>query len=218
MRRPGQPAFTDAGTGRVSMPFLPTLGVVALLGVASLYCPSSSPPKSRPPLAQLDPLTTASLAAAPVTAPSLAASPTASPTAFARAATGPAVPGRMPASLAFAEAYPLDGSAPKAPAIHAGGPVRAAPRLAVASRRPCPGRRCPEAPQRAADPFAAAHADTAEPVEDGAVPQPALPFADTVAQTLAPAARVVGDAADLVRTGAAAVRGTVSLAVADCLR
>ena len=40
----------------------------------------------------------------------------------------------------------------------------------------------------------------------------------TVAQTLAPAARVVGDAADLVRTGAAAVRGTVSLAVADCLR
>ena len=193
------------------MPFLPTLAVVALLGAASLYCPSpnATPPVSRAAHAQRDPLTTQSLAEAPA-APS--------PTAFARLSGSVSIPGRVPASLAFAEAYPLDGSAPKPPATHAGAPARASSRLAVANRRACPGRRCPEAPQRGADPFAAAHADAAEPPENGLIPRPALPFADTVAETLAPAARVVGDAADLVRTGAAAVRGTVSLAVADCLR
>jgi len=35
---------------------------------------------------------------------------------------------------------------------------------------------------------------------------------------LAPAARVVGDAADLVRDGAASLHGSVALVVADCLR
>jgi hypothetical protein len=213
MRRPSQPALTDAATGRVSMPFLPTLAVVALLGVASLYCPTSNParPVAQADVAQLDPLTTESL-------PSVPAAP--SPTAFARSAAHVPVPSRMPASLAFAEAYPIDGLEPKtAPAtLHAGGSARPASRLAAANRRSCPGRRCPEAPQRGADPFAAAHAEASEPGEDGSLPRPALPFVDTVAESLAPAARVVGDAAELVRTGAAAVKGSVSLAVADCLR
>ena len=193
------------------MPFLPTLAVVALLGVASLYCPSSSPPASRDLRTQLDPLTTASLAVAPVTAAP-------SPTAFAPTASSVAVPGRVPASVAFAEAYPFDGTAPKAPAVHASAPARPSPRLAVANRRACPGHRCPETQQRGADPFAAAHAEAAEPAEDVSIPRPALPFADTVAETLAPAARVVGDATDLMRSGAAAMRSSVSLAVADCLR
>jgi hypothetical protein len=212
MRRPDQPALTETGTGRVSMPFLPTLAVVAVLGVASLYCPSSNPapPVSRAAFAELDPLTTESLAAAPAgTAPS--------PTDFARTAAIVPVPGRLPASMAFAEAYPLDGSASKAAALHAGTPARPSQRLA-ANRRTCPGRRCPEVPQRAVDPFAAAHAEAAEPGGEGSIPEPALPFVATVAETLAPAARVVGDAADLVRSGAAAVKGSVSLAVADCLR
>jgi hypothetical protein len=213
MRRPDQPALTETGTGRVSMPFLPTLAVVALLGVASLYCPSSNPapPVAQAGLAQLDPLTTESLAPAPSrTAPS--------PTDFARTAALSPAPARLPASMAFAEAYPLDGPAAKAAAstLHA-GPVRPAARLAV-NRRTCPGRRCPEAPQRAIDPFAAAHAEAAEPGDDGSLPSPALPFVKTVAESLAPAARVVGDAAELVRSGAAAVKGSVSLAVADCLR
>ena len=211
MRRPDQPALSDAATGRVSMPFLPTLAVVALLGMASLYCPSSSPPTARDTRVQLDPLTTASLAADPV-----AAAP--SPTAFAPMASSVAVPSRMPASLAFAEAYPFDGPAPKAPAVHAGPPARSLPRLAVANRRACPGHRCPETPQRGADPFAAAHAEAAVPAEDVSIPRPALPFADTVAETLAPAARIVGDATDLMRSGAAAMRSSVSVAVADCLR
>jgi hypothetical protein len=211
MRRPDQPALTETGTGRVSMPFLPTLAVVAVLGVASLYCPSSNPapPVSQAVMSQLDPLTTESIAAP--------AGPAPSPTDFARTAALVPVPGRLPASMAFAEAYPLDGSAAKAAAVHAGTPARLSPRLA-ANRRTCPGRRCPEVPQRSVDPFAAAHAEAAEPGGEGSVPEPALPFVATVAETLAPAARVVGDAADLVRSGAAAVKGSVSLAVADCLR
>lgn len=194
------------------MPFLPTLAVVAVLGVASLYCPSSNPapPVSRAALAELDPLTTQSLAAAP-------AGVVPSPTDFARTtALGP-VAKRLPASIAFAEAFPVDGSASKAAALHAGTPARPSSRLA-ANRRTCPGRRCPEVPLRAVDPFAAAHAEAAEPDGDGPISEPALPFVATVAETLAPAARVVGDAADLVRTGAAAVKGSVSLTVADCLR
>ncbi len=195
------------------MPFLPTLIVVAVLGAASLYCPSSDParPASRADLARSDPLTTASLA--PV-----ASAP--SPTAFAPIPAIPAGPGRLPAALIFAEAFPLDAAAPPATAsaLHAGVPTRPAPRLAAATRRPCPGRRCPEAVPRGPDPFAAAHAEAAEPVGSDATPHPALPFADTVAETLAPAAAVLGDAAALMRSGAAAVQGSVSLAVADCLR
>ncbi|SDA26928.1 hypothetical protein SAMN02799622_03912 [Methylobacterium sp. UNC378MF] len=212
MRRPDKPALTDTANGRVSMPFLPTLAVVGLLGLASLYCPSSNPvrPGAEANLALRDPLTTESVGPAPArTAPF--------PTDFARSAALVPAPARVPASIAFAEAYPLDGSASKAVALHTGSPTRPAGRLAV-NRRACPGRRCPEIPQRAVDPFVAAHAEAAEPGGDGPVPGSALPFVETVAETLAPAARVVGDAADLVRSGAAAMKGSVSLAVADCLR
>ncbi len=192
------------------MPFLPTLAVIALLGVASFYCPSSNPnPAALAERALYDPLTTESLA------------PVASAPAIAAAAA------RLPAPLAFAEAFPFDDPAPKVadPQPHVAAVARPASRLA-ANRRPCPGRRCPETPLRGTDPFAAAHAEAAEPDMRDAIPGQALPFADAVADavtetvtgTLAPAARVVGDAADLMRTGAAAVRGSVSLAVADCLR
>ena len=197
------------------MPFLPTLAVVAILGVASVYCPSSKPAQTAPGagLAQTDPLTTQSLAPAPISAAP-------SPTAFARTAPTAAPSGRLPASLAFAEAYPLDGSAPKTvvPAPHVGTPSRLTPRLAVANRRACPGRRCPAAAPRGADPLAAAHAEAAEPVGDDSVAQTALPFAETVAESLVPAARIVGEAAELVRGSAATVQGAVSLAVTDCLR
>jgi|GEM_PF-1458450 len=200
------------------MPFLPTLVVIALLGVASLYCPTSSPTQApRADLEQSDPLTTASLA--PV-----ASAPTA--TSFARLPVIPAA-GRPPATVAFAEAFPLDDQAPKAVGAPSriGVSARPVPHVA-ANRRPCPGRRCPETPLRGSDPFAAAHAEAADPAGRDVIPGPALPFADavadavteTVTDTLAPAARVVGDAADLMRSGAAAVRGSVSLAVADCLR
>ncbi|WP_244507709.1 hypothetical protein [Methylobacterium phyllostachyos] len=205
------------------MPFLPTLAVVALLGVASVYCPSPNPTQSpRADLEQSDPLTTESLA--PV-----ASSPTA--TSFARLPAIAVAAGRLPAPLAFAEAFPLDDSGPRAAGVppRVRGSARPLPRVA-ANRRSCPGRRCPETPLRGTDPFAAAHAEAADPVGRGAIPEQALPFADAVADvvadavtervadTLAPAARVVGDAADLMRSGAAAVRGSVSLAVADCLR
>ena len=200
------------------MPFLPTLAVIALLGVASFYCPSSNPTQApRADLTLSDPLTTESLA--PV-----AAAPTA--TSFARL-PAIAAAGRPPATLAFAEAFPFDDSRPKAVGVppRLAVSTRPASRLA-ANRRPCAGRRCPETPLRGTDPFAAAHAEAAEPSERDAIPGQALPFADavadavteTVTDTLAPAARVVGDAADLMRSGASAVRGSVSLAVADCLR
>jgi hypothetical protein len=202
MRRPDQPALTDAATGRVSMPFLPTLAVVALLGVASLYCPSAA---TRGPAA---PVSASAAADAGTSAPS--------PTDFAPTAAAEAAP-RLPASLAFAEAYPLEAEAPK-PAAATPRPPRSAPHLAAAGRRACAGRRCPEAPQRAADPLAAAHAEAAEPADEGLLPSEALPFAASVVETLAPAARAVGDAANLMRSGAAAVQGSVALAVADCLR
>jgi hypothetical protein len=220
MRRPDQPALTDAGTARVTMPFLPTLAVIAVLGVASIYCPTSNPIQApRSDRAQADPLTTESLAELP-------AAPTA--TAFAQPSAITAGPGRLPAALIFAEIFPLDVAAPKVvgSTTHVAASGRSAPRLTVANRRACPGRRCPDASQRGTDPFVAAHAEAVEPAGRTLIPGPALPFADvvaetvtdTVTETLSPAARVVGDAAAYVRDGAAAVRGTVSLAVADCLR
>jgi hypothetical protein len=145
--------------------------------------------------------------------------PAPSPTDFARTVAAPAPP-RLPASLAFAEAYPLDASAPKSAAalVRPAVAARSAPHVASAGRRACPGRRCPELPVRGTDPLAAAHAEAAEPAEGELLPPQALPFAASVAETLAPAARVVDEAADLVRGGAAAVQGSVALAVADCLR
>ena len=200
MRRPDQPALTDAAHGRVSMPFLPTLAVVAVLGVASLYCPSSKPVQ---PGARAE----AGVSAAP------------GPTDFAPMAAI-AAPGRPPAVIAFAEQYPLDaviartGSLPARPAVAA----RATSHVAAAGRRACPGRRCPEAPRSNPDPMAPARAAAADEAEDTLLPSQALPFAASVVETLVPAARAVGDAATLVRRGAKAVQGTVALAVADCLR
>ncbi|MCJ2057877.1 hypothetical protein MKL09_15085 [Methylobacterium sp. J-048] len=197
MRRPDQLALTDTASGRVSMPFLPTLVVVAMLGVASLYCPSSQP---TPPEAHA----ALSVPEAP------------SPTAFVKDAPVTA-PVRRPAALAFAEAYPLSPPAASPPArpTLAG---RAGPHIAAVGRHPCPGRRCPETPQRVTDPLAAGRAETAESDEAGLLPPAALPFAASVVETLAPAARAVGDAASLMRDGAAAVQGSVALVVADCLR
>jgi hypothetical protein len=204
MRRPSQPALTDAGTGRVSMPFLPTLAVVAILGTASLYCPTSNPvlPVSHAAAVQ------------PVSAPAPAL------TDFARAAAVAPEPGRLPASMAFAEAFPLDkpASAPGTTPARAASPARGLPHLAVANRRSCPGRRCPDMPLRGSDPLAAAHAEAAEPTEERSMPSAALPFTDTVAETLAPAARVLGDAATIVRGSATALQGSVAMAVAECLR
>ncbi|MCJ2066416.1 hypothetical protein MKK63_27520 [Methylobacterium sp. J-088] len=219
MRRPDQPALTEAGAARVTMPFLPTLAVIALLGVASFYCPSSDPnPAALAERALSDPLTTEFLA--PVAS-------AATGTSFAPVPTIAAAPGRLPATLAFAEAFPISDSASKVagPQPHVAAVVRPAPRLA-ANRRPCPGRRCPETPLRGTDPFAAAHAEAADVAGRDAIPGQALPFADAVADavtesvtdTLAPATRVIGDAAELMRNGAAVVRGSVSLAVAECLR
>jgi hypothetical protein len=200
MRRPDQPALTEAATGRVSMPFLPTLAVVAVLGLASLYCPSSNP-------------------APPVSRAFIEAPAAPGPTDFAPVAAMQA-PSRPPAAMLFAELYPLDAAPTRTGALpaRAGVTARANAHVAVAGRRPCPGRRCPETPAHVADPMAAARAEGAEPSEDALLPAQALPFAASVVETLAPAARAVGDAASLVRSGAAAVQGSVALAVADCLR
>ncbi|MCJ2144067.1 hypothetical protein [Methylobacterium sp. E-066] len=195
MRRPDQLALTDAATGRVSMPFLPTVVVVAMLGIASLYCPSSTQPT--PPEARAE----------------LIAPEAPSPTAFAKPVAIPETV-RRPASLAFAEMYPLAPTQAARPALAA----RATSHIATAGRHPCPGRRCPETPQRVTDPLAAGRAEAPEADEAGLLPPAALPFAASVAERLAPAARAVGDAASLMRDGAAAVQGSVALVVADCLR
>ncbi|WP_187193587.1 MULTISPECIES: hypothetical protein [unclassified Methylobacterium] len=195
MRRPDPLALTDAATGRVSMPFLPTLVVVGILGVASLYCPSSQ--LTPPPEARAE----------------LVAPEAPSPTAFVKAAPV-SVPVRRPATVAFAEVYPLVPTQPARPAFAA----RATSHIAIAGRHACPGRRCPEMPQRMTDPLAAARAETIDSDEAGLLPPAALPFAASVVERLTPAARVVGDAANLMRDGAAAVQGSVALVVADCLR
>jgi hypothetical protein len=199
MRRPDPLALTDAVAGRVSMPFLPTLVVVTILGIASIYCPSSQPTNPEVRAA-------ANVPAAP------------SATAFAKAAPV-SIPVRRPASLAFAEAYPLitpsaTHPAPARPALAA----RQNPHLAVAGRHPCPGRRCPETPLRVSDPLAPGRAEAAESEEAGLLPPSALPFAASVVEQLVPAARALGDAASLMRDGAAAMQGSVALAVAECLR
>jgi hypothetical protein len=186
------------------MPFLPTLAVVAILGTASLYCPTSNPVRPVPHAAAVE--------AVPAPAPA--------PTDFARTAAIAPEPARVPASMAFAEAFPLDKPAttPGATPAHAASPGRTLSHLAVANRRACPGRRCPDMPLRTPDPLAAARAEATEPAEEHVLPRAALPFTDAVAETLAPAARVLGDAADIVRGGATAMQGSVALAVAECLR
>lgn len=206
MLRPSQHPLTDAAAGRVSMPFLPTLAVVIGLSAASLFCPSSQP-------------------AAPTREAVSRIAPATGPTAFAPPATS-ALPARAPATLAFAAVYPsnavpapmvlAEASAPPVP--HPAVGPRTSLRLASAGRPNCPGRRCvepaPATPQRGLDPLAAARAAAAS-AEDALVPPLALPFA-AVAETLAPAARIVGQAAGLMQRGAASVTGSVAM-LAECL-
>ena len=154
MRRPDQPALTDAATGRVSMPFLPTLAVVALLGVASLYCPSSNPTPARVRAESVEPVDPLSRAGTHGFRPRRPRSPT---------------PGRLPAALVFAESYPLDcagartGPSPPRSAMRgagAAGPLRRresdAPARAGAARRRRARRPSSDS---LADPFAAAPRD-----------------------------------------------------------
>lgn len=195
------------------MPFLPTLAVVIALSAASLLCPTSrpAPPGPRAPVG-----------------------PAAGLTDFAPPAPSAHHIVRAPATLAFAALYPLESypfdpyslasapalvaeaSAPPAPRPSAG--PRAATRLAAAGRPSCPGRRCvepaPATPPRGPDPLAAARAE-AEAAADALTVPLALPFA-ALAETLAPAARVVGRAAGLMRSGAASVEGSVAM-LAECL-
>ena len=90
----------------------------------------------------------------------------------------------------------------------AAAPQQAA-RLATAGpvRRACIGPRCSEGAPRRTDPLAAMPQPAAAEAEisDGLLPDLALPFA--------PAVRVAGEAAALVRTGAASIGGTVSALV-----
>lgn len=206
MLRPSQHPLTDAVAGRVSMPFLPTLAVVIALSAASLFCPSSRP-------------------AAPTFEVVSQTAPAIGPTAFAPPAAS-AIHARAPATLAFAAVYPSDAlPAPTVPAEASALPVshpavgpRTSSRLASAGRTSCPGRRCvepaPVNPRRGLDPLAAARV-AAGSAEDALVPPLALPFA-AVAETLAPAAGVFGQAAGLLRRGAASVTGSVAT-LAECL-
>lgn len=211
MLRPSQSPLTDAAAGRMSMPFLPTLAVVIALSAGSLLCPSSRPAAPGP---------RAELAAA---------SPAPGLTDFAPLAP-PAHAVRMPATLAFAASYPL-GSYPLASAPALVAEASASPaqrpsagprvaRLAVAGRPPCPGRRCVEPaaaiPSRGPDPLAAARAKAEDLSGDGLFPPLALPFT-ALAETLAPAARLVGEAAGLVRRGAASVQSSAAM-LAECLQ
>ncbi|MDP4024323.1 hypothetical protein Q8W71_16980 [Methylobacterium sp. NEAU 140] len=229
-RIPGPTALADAATGRMSMPFLPTLATVIVLAAASAFCPSPEPAGAAKPASKP---VVESVAAAPAailapTAPGFAA-----PAHAAAAQAGPRLPvPSLPAPLAFAALYPVE-PAPE-PALVASAAARApvsapghrpTPRLAAA-RRPCPGRRCPETPlvpgSRAEPP---ARAGTEE---DNGLPPLALPFAGSVAEAVAPAVRAVGraadamtgravgGAADFLRGGAASVKGSVTL-LAECL-
>ena len=192
------------------MPFLPTLAVAVVLAAASLLCPGPRIVAPEAPAA-----TAARLAAIDAAMPA--------PTPALPAASAPAAQ-RPPATLAFATLYPL---VMDAPAALPPGIAPAAPRIVAAARRPC--RHCQEhldarrqepATPRAPDP-ATARADVEE---DGVLPSAALPFVGAVAGTFAPAVRTVrrvaGSAADgavdLVRGGAASVKGSVAL-LAECL-
>ncbi|WP_375463078.1 hypothetical protein [uncultured Methylobacterium sp.] len=182
-----KPAPRDAfDAGRLSLPFLPTLVTALALGAASLLCREPVP-------------------AAPV---SPAPSASVEPHAFHAALPAEAALPRPPAVLAFAQRYPLS------PALRE---PRAAPptaRLATAGpiRHACIGPRCSEGVPRRTDPLAAKPPQPAAAeaeAGDGLLPDLALPFAPA----FAPAARVAGEAAALVRTGAASIGGTVSVLV-----
>lgn len=213
--------MADAG-GRVTMPFLPTLFTVALLAAASVYCTKHDAPA---PAAAARMIPVAG-------APSLAMTEPAAPVA------GPSA--RPPAVVAFSEVFPLtaDPATTSALPVAPNRTANAAPaqrpgrRLAAATRRPCQSRRCQDsAPQE--DPFVPARpaAELSGGPDTGnsaaSVPS-ALPFAETVAEAIVPAARemgagigarverITGRAGDLVRGGQSVVKGSVS-ALADSL-
>lgn len=199
--------LTD-GTARLSLPFLPTLVTALVLGAASLLC--------REPAAE------------PPAAPAALVAP---PDVYA-ALPVEAVPPRVPAAIAFAEQYPLSPARPEPR-----GPALRPPARIAAARRPCAGPHCTDAARRP-EPFAAlarpepvpataearnaakpaawpatlpaAQVETAGALlPDIALPDIALPFA--------PVTRAVGEAAALVRRGAASVGGSVSVVI-DGLR
>ena len=207
MLRPSQSPLTDAAAGRMSMPFLPTLAVVIALSAGSLLCPTSRP-------------------AAPAPRAGIAAVSVAGPAPELSDFAPPALPVRAPATLAFAAFYPLEPAAPEAsasPAPRSASGPRAA-RLAAAGRPACPGRRCVEPgaalPPRGPEFLAAARVKVEDPAEDpagdGLFPPLALPFT-AVAETLAPTARMVGEAAGLMRRGAASVQSSAAM-LAECLQ
>lgn len=178
----------DRGAGRLSLPFLPTLATALVLGAASLLCREPAP-------------------AAPVV-PAPAAS--VEPRAFHAAAPVEAALPRPPAAIAFAQ-FPPSLVLPEARIAAAPHPAARIATAATAAtlRRACTAPRCAEGPPRRPDPFAEAvrpaPVEAEAEVRDGLLPDLALPFA--------PAARVVGEAAAYVRTGAAALGGSVVMLV-----
>ncbi|WP_375454263.1 hypothetical protein [uncultured Methylobacterium sp.] len=130
------------------------------------------------------------------------------PRAFHAAAPAEAAPPRPPAAITFAQ-YPPRLALPEA---RAAAPPPPAARIAAAQlRRACTGQPCTEGPPRRPAPAATVQPAAVEAqagTGDG-LPDLALPFA--------PAARVVGEAAAFVRTGAASLGGSVSVLI-DRLR
>ncbi|KAB1071796.1 hypothetical protein [Methylobacterium planeticum] len=189
----------------VTLPFLPTLVTALVVAGASFLC--REPAQDRPAQDRPAPAVEQVLVIDPQAYPEPAAPP-----------PGP----RAPAALAFAQAYPLLPAEPRATAS------RPAPRIAAMPPRRPPCLRCEATPRRPEPVLAARPAEAkawekaVEPAspdqaeaeaEESLLPDLALPFAPT----LAPAARAAGRAADLVRTGAAALGGSVSVLV-DRLR
>lgn len=131
------------------------------------------------------------------------------PRPFHAAAPAEAALPRPPAAIAFAQ-YPPRLALPEA---HPAAPPPPAARIAAAAplRRACTGQPCTEGPPRRPAPAAIVRpsAVEAEAGTGDGLPDLALPFA--------PAARVVGEAAIFVRTGAAALGGSVSVLI-DRLR
>ena len=192
MSKPDPFASLDGGgSGRLSLPFLPTLATALVLGAASLLCREPAP------------------APAPV-APSAPAASVA-PHAFHAAAPVEAALPRPPAAIAFAQVPP--SFVPPSfvlPEIRtAAHPVARVATTAGTPRRACTAPRCAEGPPRRPDPFSEAvrpaPVEAEAQVRDGLLPDLALPFA--------PAVRAVGDAAAYLRTGASALSSSVAVLV-----
>ena len=184
MSKPDPFATLDGGgSGRLSLPFLPTLATALVIGAASLLCrePARTP-------------------AIPAPSASVA------PHAFHAAAPAEAALPRPPAAIAFAQFPPSLVLPEIRTASH---PVARVATTAGTPRRVCTGPRCAEGPPRRPDPFSEilrpAPVEAEAQVRDGLLPDLALPFA--------PAVRAVGDAAAYLRTGASALGSSVSVLV-----